>query len=220
MNAARSASRRDPDLDPRDWRLGHWFYAFLFALSPKRQLHGITVASSWIGAHKVDDSFHKVDQALQAIAEYDRPRYAHIRKDMQRIWIGPIPSYARGQWIEELRLCMLRDTFVGSNEVSVAYVAALIVHEGVHARLFRTGVEFDERTRPRIERLCIESQIAFAHKHPDGASLLGIFEENLRRADSWWSDQRLRSVQLRALKRMGTPRRLRWLLDRATRDRR
>ncbi len=213
--------RRSPDgeLEPRYWKLGHWFYALLFALSPKRRMHGLTVASSPIGAHQVEASFQKLDRALQAIARCDPPRYAGIRKDMQRIWVGPIPNYARGQWIEELRLCMLRDSFVGDDAVSDAYVAALIIHEGTHARVARAGISFDEQNRPRIERLCIKSQLAFARRHPDGGPLVEMFEENLERADSWWSDQRLRSVQLQALTELGLPRRARRAIDRATQER-
>ena len=209
----------DWELDPHDWRLGHWFYALVFALSIKRRLHGLTVASSPIGAHDVERSFQKVDMALQAIAEHDPPRYAHILKDMPRIWVGPIPNYARGQWIDQLRVCMLRDTFVDDDAVSVAYVAALIVHEGTHARLARAGITFDEDVRPRIERLCIKSQIEFARKHPDGEPLIEVFLEHLRRKDAWWSNQRLRSVQLRALKDLGLPKRIRWAVKRVTQER-
>lgn len=206
------------DLDPRDWRLGHWLYALLFALAPKRTLHGITVASSPIGTHDVDSSFHKLEAALATIARHDPPRYAQLKRNVPRIWIGPIPNYARGQWIDELRLCMLRDSFVADDEVSASYVAALLVHEATHARMRRRGIPFDEKIRPRVERACIKSQLAFARTHPSGAPLIPIFEENLRRADSWWSDGRLRSVQLRALKRLGAPRPLRRLLDRFSRN--
>ncbi len=206
------------DIDPRSWRLGHWFYALLYALAPKRVLHGITVASSRIGTHDVEDSFRKVDAALAAIARFDPPRYAHLKRNMPKIWIGPIPNYARGQWIDELRLCMLRDSFVGDEDVSISYVAALLIHEATHARVRRRGITFDEAIRPRVERACIRSQLSFARTHPGGESLIPIFEENLRRADSWWSDGRLRSVQLRALKQLGAPRRLRWLIDRISRN--
>lgn len=219
MNKPSTRPQRDPSLDPHDWRLAHWLYAMVFALSRKRQMHGISVASSRIGVHDVDRSLDKVERALQAIADYDPPRYAHITRDMQRIWIGPIPNYARGQWIDELRLCMLRDSFVADDDVSVAYVAALIVHEGTHARVARAGISFDEQIRPRVERLCIKSQIAFSRKHPDGEPLVDMFLENLRRADSWWSDSRLRSVQLRALKELRLPKRIRWMVDRASRQR-
>jgi hypothetical protein len=214
-------AKRPPDgeLEPRYWKLGHWFYSLVFALSPKRRMHGITVASSPVGTHEVDASLDKVDRALKVIAESTPARYAHIRRDVQRIWVGPIPNYARGQWIEELRLCMLRDSFVGDEEVSDAYVAALIVHEGAHARVARAGISFDEEMRPRVERLCIKSQLAFVRRHPDGGPLVELFEENLKRADSWWSDQRLRSVQLRALKELGLHRKARWAIDRATQDR-
>jgi hypothetical protein len=206
------------DLDPRDWRLGHWFYALLFALAPKRTLHGITVASSPVGVHDVEASFDKLDAALATIARFDPPRYAHLKRNVPRIWIGPIPNYARGQWIDELRLCMLRDSFVADEDVSVSYVAALLVHEATHARMRRRGIPFDETIRPRVERACIKSQLAFVRTHPAGQPLIPIFEQNLSRADSWWSDGRLRSVQLRALKGLGAPRRLRWLADRLSRN--
>jgi hypothetical protein len=208
----------DHDFDPYDWSLGHWFYALVFALSVKRRMHGITVGSSPVGAHDVERSFEKVDQALQAIAEYDRPRYFHILRHVPRIWVGPVPHYARGQWVDQLRLCMLRDDFVGHDAVSVAYLAAIIVHEATHARLARTGIAFDEDVRPRVERLCIKSQIEFARKHPDGGPLIQVFEQNLERRDEWWSDQRLRSVQLRALKNLGLPRGLRWAIGNVTKE--
>jgi hypothetical protein len=219
MKLSPTQRTQDTELDPHDWRFAHWLYALVFALSAKRVMHGITVASSRIGTHDVELSFRKVERALRAIRDYDPPRFAHIMRDVPRIWIGPIPNYARGQWIDELRLCMLRDSFVGDDEVSDAYVAALIVHEGTHARVARAGISFSEEIRPRVERLCIKSQIDFARRHPEGGSLVQLFEENLQRSDDWWSDQRLRSVQLHALKDLGLPRRMRWALDRVTRER-
>jgi hypothetical protein len=80
-------------------------------------------------------------------------------------------------------------------------------------------VGFEEHVRPQVERLCTRAQLAFLRKHPDGAGLISMFAANLSREDSWWSDARLRAVQLRAIKKLGTPRRLRWALDRATRGR-
>jgi hypothetical protein len=219
MDDGRPTRLPTDELEPRSWHLATWFYALLYALSRKREVQGVSVAALKVGDHDQQASLRSVDEALQLISEHDPRCFARLQKHVRSIWVGPIPNYARGQWIEDLRMCMLRDSYVSSDETSVAHVASIIVHESTHAWLEQAGFGYDERVRARVERICIRSQLAFARKHPDGARLIEALEERLARDDAWWSDARLRNTQLGVLEEMGTPGWFRRMIDRMTRNR-
>jgi hypothetical protein len=64
---------------------------------------------------------------------------------------------------------MLDTRFV--RECSSELIAAAIVHEATHARLWRCGLSYEAALRPRMERLCISQELVFASKLPDGKAV-------------------------------------------------
>ena len=134
-------------------------------LSAGKQVDGI-----WIGAYSARDfssALSRVEQALRLIKQHDRPRYNQIARDLDRVWVRLLPL-GIGHFDYSLRACLLDERFVLAETTEPEFIAAAIVHEAAHARLWRCGIGYDEATRTRVESICIRRELAFASKLPNG----------------------------------------------------
>ena len=77
---------------------------------------------------------------------------------------------------------MLADT------TDTALIAAVIVHEATHARLWRCGFGYDEDERHRIEAICVRRELAFARRLPDGRRLREFAQEALAISPRYWTN--------------------------------
>jgi hypothetical protein len=134
-------------------------------LSVGKRIDGI-----WVGSYNYDQvsAVHsRVEQALGLIKEFDLPRYTQIVRDLDRVWVRPLLSEI-GHFDCSLRACVLDARFVLAETTEPEIIAAVIVHEATHARLWRCGIGYNEAQRARVEALCIRREIAFANRLPNG----------------------------------------------------
>ncbi len=106
----------------------------------------------------------RIAEALSLIRRYDPVRYRRCVRDLARIWVMALTSV--GQFRESTSTCELDGRFVLNENTSSELIASVIVHEATHARLFSTGIQYEEKARVRIERICIRRQLAFAATLP------------------------------------------------------
>jgi hypothetical protein len=156
--------------------------------SVSRRIDGL-----WVGANlerdKAEAALKRVEDALSLIKTYDRPRYQHLRRDIERVWVHVLTGYL-GSYNERLRACELDPRHVLDENASVEEIAATIVHEATHARLFRCGVGYDEGKRSRVEAVCIRRERAFAARLPNGEQLREMADLALTRCttNDYWTD--------------------------------
>lgn len=129
------------------------------------------------------DVLARLDEALALIERYQPWRLEHLRRDLRELWIVRFPC--RGAYLPEHRACITELTFLARRDITAAPVAASIVHEGMHARVDRTGVRAGSRDRAREERLCRTAELEFGLALPRelGAPVVARAEESLRLAD-------------------------------------
>lgn len=120
---------------------------------------------------------HRLREALRLIEVHDPTRYSRLRRDLKRVWVLRLPSL--GSYNSRLDACELNEDFVLAETPEL--LASVIVHEATHARLRSYGIGYGERTRPRIEAICIRRELAFAAKIPNG------------QRSREWAEQRLAS---------------------------
>lgn len=160
---------------------------------------GRPVDGLWIGSYyqeNAEQAFRRVEEALCLIKTYDRPKYDRLRCDLDRIWVRPLMSGGCAQFNPVLRACLLDERFVDDTK-DAEFVAAAIVHEATHARLWNRGIRYDEAVRQRVEGICMRRELALARKLPDGHRLRQWAEDTLAMPASYWSDEAARDRSLR-----------------------
>lgn len=123
-------------------------------------LHGVPVLVENTRADiATDDVIERLDESLGLIARYQPWRLAHLRRDLRHIAVVRFPC--RGAYLPDERVCITELTFLARRDITAAPVAASIIHEGMHARVDRTGVKRAGRDRAREERLCRRAELEF-----------------------------------------------------------
>jgi hypothetical protein len=123
----------------------------------------------WVGTVEIKSGpvLCGVRNALGLIKTHDPVRYRRLTRDLKRIWVtrdgGPVAHFAY-----RLDACVLNTRFVLSQDSTPELIAAAIVHEATHARLWGYGIGYDEELRSRVEAVCIRRELAFCAKLPDG----------------------------------------------------
>ncbi len=73
-----------------------------------------------------------------------------------------ITDYANGWFDVHRGICFLGGNHASNSDVNE--IALTIVHELCHARLEAIGIQYQEEFRLRIERICVDREIALARK--------------------------------------------------------
>jgi hypothetical protein len=89
-----------------------------------------------------------------------------------------------------------------------------IIHESVHAELFRTGSRYAESEREHDERACVQAEIDFASKVPGSDEAIAKVQALLE--TQWWTPTNLEASEVQEARRLGAPK---WLIRWATRGR-
>ncbi|MBV9879223.1 MAG: hypothetical protein JO180_01955 [Gemmatirosa sp.] len=110
------------------------------------------------------DVLQRLDEALALIERHQPWRLAHLRRDVKQFWVVRFPC--RGAYFPDERTCMTELTFLARRDITAAPVASSILHEGVHARVDRMGVQRAGRDRAKEERLCRRAELAFGRALP------------------------------------------------------
>lgn len=166
----------------------------MLRLSAGRSIDGL-----WVGTYyqeNAEQAFRRVREALCLIKTYDRPKYGRLRRDLDRIWVRPLTSSGVAQFNPALRACLLDERFVLDDTRDAEFVAAAIVHEATHARLWNRGIRYDEAVRQRVEGICMRRELALARKLPDGHRVRQWAEDTLAIPASYWTDEAARDRSL------------------------
>lgn len=153
---------------------------FTEATGAKAEAFGIRlVGAQCAGDGKEEIFFAKTTLALGLIAEHDPRWLARLQRDLRGIWLGETgnSSFCEG-------ICVLDWDTVASQ--STLYVALVIIHEGVHARMHANGVgRVGVADLTRHERAAVRQQIAFAARFPNTDRLVKWLEDGLQ--NPWWT---------------------------------
>lgn len=103
------------------------------------------------------EALRRLDSALALIERHQPWRFRRIARDVAQIAVRRFPC--RAAFFPGSRTCLIELTFVGSGRHTEAEVAASIVHEGVHARLYAACVAGGAGNEAREERLCRQAEL-------------------------------------------------------------
>jgi hypothetical protein len=162
-------------------RMALWF-------SKRRRVDGL-----WVGVAFEDQPepiLRRVEAALRLIKERDWLRYDRLRRDLERVWVDLLPG-GLGSFVRNVWACKLDIRFVMDEATSIEMIAATIVHEATHARLFRRGIGYEEALRQRVEAVCVRRELAFAAKLPNGDGIREYAERDLLQSPETWSNESL-----------------------------
>lgn len=177
-------------------------FAFLrtaVALSPRMEFEGFEVADLRSGKNGTA-LMKRVGEVIRFIVDTDSVRARRIRQDLRRIVVMDLGGSAGG-YLAEIDACALDPSHVEQQPIQA--MALILVHEATHARIRRAGIRYDPEMRGRIERICINEEIAFAGQVENGA----IYIAEARRAldQPWWSVNDERKREERQLRALGWP---------------
>lgn len=170
-------------------------------LLPRQVVEGVEI-TTLTGDERAAVQMSRLAEALRLVRRYDPTRFNRLTKQLRRIAIvsrgGELYDHGLSTYMADLGVAATR---------SIPELALAIVHEATHARLRCRGVQTTASNVARVERICVEQEMAFARLLPDSATLVEWAEGKLLR--SWWGDEelRLRRDQLSAT--FGFPK---WLL--------
>ena len=126
----------------------------------------------------------RLDEALGLIERHQPWRLRHMRRDLRQLRVARFAC--RGAYFPDERTCLTELTFLARTDITAAPVASSILHEGVHARVDRMGVQREGRDRAREERLCRRAELDFGRALPPelGAPVVERAVASLAMADA------------------------------------
>jgi hypothetical protein len=110
------------------------------------------------------DVIARLEESLTLIERFQPWRIRHLERDLSQFRIVRFPC--RGAYLPDERRCITELTFLARRDISPATVASSIVHEGIHARVDRMGVQRQTRDRAKEERLCRRAELEFGRALP------------------------------------------------------
>jgi len=166
-------------------------------LSSSKRIDGL-----WIGTllaeGEPDPALRRVEEALCLIKEYDRLRYDRLIRDLERVWVRPLPGL-NGRFRHSLRICELDPTFILAETSLPEMIGSVIVHEAAHARLRGRGIGYEEKLRGRVEAVWYEGEFRDDNRNghgvlawPDGGRYEGDWRDGERNGHGaqTWADGR------------------------------
>lgn len=159
--------------------LAHLFFLF----SRRSSVGGIElVDSSGTPAGEAD---HKIEEALCLLSEALSAVYRRLRRAVRHIVLLQAggPEY----WHFAKAIALTKGVV---ERADPDLLAMLIVHESMHARLWRMGIGYPHDMRARIEALCVAQEVRLARALPNAEELIRIAEGKLQQ--EWWSEAKLK----------------------------
>jgi predicted SprT family Zn-dependent metalloprotease len=158
-------------------------------------LHVVDLSGGAVRAEVLQD---RLAAALRTIERHDRRRATRLKTDLKRFLITDAEG---AEFIPSIRACALSSRYVA--RASADELAATIVHEATHARLWARGIRYSRSRRERIERLCTREEIDFARHLESAENLVADAEARLQR--EWWTEEHELERRLRQLEQLGRP---------------
>lgn len=156
--------------------------------------------------------FSRAAGALRLIATTDPNRYRRIRRDVERLLFT---SASGGQYLPRLRTCRIGIDY--ATRSTTLDLAMMIVHEATHARLWALGCRYEEGVREKVERICVNAEVAFASRIAGAESSVARSQELLK--SKWWIPEEISRENLDSLRTHGCPEWLVRLLEKSIRNR-
>ncbi len=178
-------------------RLSELPWVLLIWTSRCRVVEGVRVCVS-LSTDDSDEVFAKVTEALRLIIRHAPRVSARIRKDVKTLLFADVSG---GRYLAGLRTSMIGVDY--ARRVPPLDLAMMFVHEATHARLARAGFRYLGARRERIERICIEAEIAFAERVP--GSETAIDSARALQENEWWTPERSGEDAIAELRRRGLP---------------
>ncbi|MCC8962193.1 hypothetical protein H8A95_07635 [Bradyrhizobium sp. Pear76] len=127
-----------------------------------------TIDGLWVGTSegKPHPALDLVLEALALIKRHNALHYSRVISRLDRIWVNLIPS-AQAHYDQSLNGCVLDERYVLQETMTVAKIASTIVHEATHARIEGRGIYYYEKSRYRIEAVCLRRELNFLAGLPD-----------------------------------------------------
>ena len=152
----------------------------------------------------------KIESASGVMARYDDTRLTRLCRDVSTgVLVWPATGGALAAYDPDTGLCHLNSDFVQRRDASELAIAALLVHEGTHARLWRCGfrekAHADHRTRVRIERICTRAEISFALRVPGAETLVSSLRRQFDAIGPEYEDQTVALRRAQAAVDLGVP---------------
>ena len=171
----------------------------LYRMSPKRVLLGFPTATIFVTTRAERHiAFEKVEAALGLVRDHAPVRFEQLKRDLACIFVFGERS-AKGRYVQTERICDLTLSHIVAPETSPAHIAATIVHEGQHARLFRLGIDRPERERGPIERVCHRAARAFGRRLPDGQAIVRVYTAQMERDPHIYSPEGRLEAQIKSV---------------------
>ena len=147
-----------------------------------RVVHGIqTVVVNTRPDVDTEDAITRLDGALALLRQHVPHHYRRLRRDFSGFLIER-RAY-RGAFLVATRMCLVELTFVVNRSFSLAQVAATILHEAMHARLYARGIAVGAAESHRQERFCRRAEIEFGSLVPGGEPIVRRAVEALALTD-------------------------------------
>jgi hypothetical protein len=201
---------------PRNIKTVFRYLPWLLALRFGRQfsVEGIRMVVPFRDCGRADMLRAKAAAALRLIQNHRPKYYERIRRFIPNLLIvGSSYSYA-ATTIFDLHLCELSEDYALSDQTTAEQLAMTLVHEATHGYLQFRGTSYKEERRARIERVCVQTEIAFANGLPQADALVSEARRRLEYEPGYWTNESFLQRNLRALTKAGAPR---WLVRSAER---
>lgn len=146
--------------------------------APAIRVRGVLIVDL-VGGENSNHRLTKISEAIKLVRSVQPWRESSCIGALK--WI--LVTAANGEYYNpQLNACVLDVPYVEQRSIRV--IAAMLVHEGTHARLWRLGFRYEPGRRARIERLATEAQADFFSRTPNGEALAKEAMDSLRRP--WW----------------------------------
>jgi len=150
------------------------------ATSDKRQICGFEVAN--LRSSKADVFEEELRAAFRVIESIDLVLFRGIRRRLRRIVIA---DGEVGYFSPDVIGAVIGAAYF--ERCTAEEIALVIIHEATHARLWSRGIRTTAARRARIEKICIDAEIAFAKKLPDAQTVIAAIWE--KSANPWWTNE-------------------------------
>lgn len=163
--------------------VGQWIeHRALASLTHRCIVHGFqAVIVNTRSDVDTQDAIARLDGALALLKQYVPHHYRRLHRDFNDFLIER-RAY-RGAYIAATRTCLVELTFVVNRSFSLAQVAATILHEAMHARLYARGIAAGPDQSHRQERFCRRAEIEFGALVPGGEPIVQRAMESLSLSD-------------------------------------
>ena len=157
----------------------------MYSTSTKTSVEGIGVAVFWETGDAIAPAVDKLRSALAVLRAFHPRALRDMQSLLPRVLVTAIAAVA--QCVDSQGLCLLDRDALESDYMTADRLAAVLVHEVMHARLSRAGFAYSRANKIRIERLCVKAELLLASRIPHGAAIVPDLEEQITHAERLWS---------------------------------